>query len=54
MSFQAMTELRVKLRKTEECVASLTQDKADVVSHNCEMKWDHNLLVLVGFRDVGV
>ena len=31
-SFQEMTELRVKQRKTEDMVASLTQDKADLVS----------------------
>ena len=30
--YLAMTELRVKLRKTEEVVASITQDKADGVS----------------------
>ncbi len=32
-SYQAMTELRVKLRKAEDMVASLTQDKADLVSN---------------------
>ena len=31
-SFQAVTELRVKLRKTEDVVSSLTQDKAELVS----------------------